>query len=68
MSKDEVLIAIRRLAVREESTLVARATLLSMRQDRDEPVHAFVARLCGQAGMFTHAQGVAMLTVTWKRS
>ena len=50
MSKDEVLIAIRRLAVREESTMVARATLLSMRQDRDEPVRAFVARLRGQAG------------------
>ena len=51
MSKDEVLIAIRRLAVREESTMVARATLLSMRQDRDEPVRAFVARLRGQAGV-----------------
>ena len=51
MSKDEVLIAIRRLAVREESTMVARATLLSMRQDRDEPVRAFVARFRGQAGV-----------------
>ena len=31
--------------------MVARATLLSMRQDRDEPVRAFVTRLRGQAGV-----------------
>ena len=36
--------------------MVARVTLNNMRQDRDEPVRAFAARLRGQAGVckFTH--------------
>ncbi|CAG2214207.1 unnamed protein product [Mytilus edulis] len=33
----EVLAAIKKLAVREENTMVARVTLHNMRQDRDEP-------------------------------
>ena len=48
---DEVLASIRQLAVTQEKTMVARATLHGMRQDRDEPVRAFVARLRGQAGI-----------------
>ncbi len=48
---EEVLVAIKRLAVREENTMVARVTLQDMRQDRDEPVRGFSARLSGQAGV-----------------
>ena len=43
--------AIRRLAVREENTTVARVQLHNMRQDRDEPIRSFCARLRGQAGV-----------------
>jgi len=39
---DEVLVAIKRLAVREENTMVARVTLHNMRQDRDKTVHSTV--------------------------
>ncbi len=41
----------RTLAVREENTMVARVTLHSMAQDRDETVRSFGARLRGQAGV-----------------
>ncbi|CAC5412701.1 unnamed protein product [Mytilus coruscus] len=37
----EVLAAIKKLAVREENTMVARVTLHNMRQERDEPVRNF---------------------------
>ena len=47
----DVLVAIKKLAVREENTMVARVTLHNMRQDRDEPVRGFGARLRGQAGV-----------------
>ena len=50
-SEAEVLSAIRTLAVREENTMVARVALHNMRQDRDEPVRNFGARLRGQAGV-----------------
>ena len=50
-TEDNVLKAIRTLAVREENTMVARVTLHNMRQDRDEPVRNFGARLRGQAGV-----------------
>ncbi|VDH93756.1 Hypothetical predicted protein [Mytilus galloprovincialis] len=50
-SVQEVLAAIKKLAVREENTMVARVTLHNMRQDRDEPVRSFCARLRGQAGV-----------------
>ena len=50
-TEGEVLTAMRKLAVREENTMVARVTLHNMRQDRDEPVRAFGARLRGQAGV-----------------
>jgi len=52
-SKDEntILTSIKSLAVRQENIMVARIQLQQMRQDRDEPVRAFAARLRGQAGV-----------------
>ena len=47
----EVMAAIKKLAVREESTMVARVELHNMQQDRDEPIRNFGARLRGQAGV-----------------
>ena len=44
-----ILTAIRRLAVREENTMVSRVVLHSMHQDRDEGVRNFAAKLSGQA-------------------
>ena len=46
-----VMAAIRSLAVREENCMVARVQLHQMRQDRDEPIRRFGARLRGQAGI-----------------
>ncbi|RUS74671.1 hypothetical protein EGW08_017577 [Elysia chlorotica] len=52
-SSDEqtVLANIKTLAVRQENVMVARVQLQQMRQDRDEPVRAYAARLRGQAGV-----------------
>ena len=50
-TEEQVLNAIHTLAVRQENTMVARVNLHSMRQDRDEPVRAFGARVKGQAGI-----------------
>ena len=44
-----ILAAIRRLAVREENTMVSRVILQGMHQDRDEGIRNFAARLHGQA-------------------
>ena len=51
-SSDETVVLqnINTLAVRQENIMVARVRLQHMRQDRDEPVRAFAARLKGQAG------------------
>ena len=51
--KDEtvVMAAIKKLAVREENTMVARVALHNMKQDRDEPVRGFEARIRGQAAV-----------------
>ena len=46
-----VLNSIKSLAVRAENILVARVQLGQIRQDRDEPVRAFAARLRGQASV-----------------
>ena len=46
-----VLANIKTLAVRQENIMVARVQLQQLRQDRDEPVRAFAARLRGQAGV-----------------
>lgn len=56
MTEDEVFTAMKRLAVREENTMVARVTLHNMRQDRDEPVRAYGARLRGQASVCKFTQ------------
>ena len=50
-TEEEVMAAIRKLAVREENTMVARVKLHGMHQDRDEPVRSFGARLRGQASI-----------------
>lgn len=50
-SQEEVLAAIKTLAVREENAMVARVTLTEMRQDRDEPIRSFAARIKGQANV-----------------
>ena len=50
-TEEQVLKAMRALAVREENVMVARVTLHHMKQDRGEPVRAFAARLKGQAGV-----------------
>ena len=42
---------IKSLAVRQENVMVAWLKLQQMRQDRDEPVRAFSARIKGQAGV-----------------
>ena len=46
----DVIAAIKKLAVRAENVIVARVRLLNMKQDRDEPVCSFTAKLKGQAG------------------
>ena len=51
MAESAVLAAMKKLAVREENAMVARVILHDMRQDRDEPVRAFGARLRGQASV-----------------
>ena len=69
MTEEEVFTAMKRLAIREKNTMVARVTLHNMRQDRDEPVRAFGARLRGQASVckFTHNAQDVRLTLTIPR-
>ena len=50
-SEADVLKAIKTLAVREENIMVARVALHEMRQDRDELIRSFGARVRGQAGV-----------------
>ena len=50
-TEDQVLEAIRILAVREENIMVAHVTLSHMCQDRDETIRSFGARLQGQASV-----------------
>ena len=50
-TEEDVLAAIKALAVREENVMVARVALHHMKQDRDEPIRAFAARLKGQASI-----------------
>ena len=59
MTEHEVFAPMRRLAVREENTMVTRVTLQNMRQDRDEPVRAYGARLKGQASVCKYIQQCA---------
>jgi hypothetical protein len=46
---EEIMNAMKRLDVRDENAMVARVQLQNMRQDRDETILSFCARLCGQA-------------------
>ena len=48
-NESELLANIKKLAVRTENAMVARDILSKMRQDREEPVRAYSARLKGQA-------------------
>ena len=48
-TQTEVLKAIKCLAIREENKMVARVSLHNMRQDHDEAIRLFAARLRGQA-------------------
>ena len=50
-SEENVLAAIKRLAVREENSMVARVHLHNMQQDRDETIRSFGARIRGQANI-----------------
>ena len=50
-SEADVLEAIKSLAVREENIMVCRVSLNNMKQDRDETVRSFCARLRGQASV-----------------
>ena len=53
--ENEVMKAMRKLAVREENTMVARFTLHQMAQDADEPVRNFGARIKGQANVCSYS-------------
>lgn len=48
-TEQEVLLAIKSLTVRDENVIVSRVALNDMRQDREETVRSFCARLCGQS-------------------
>ncbi len=48
LSEENLLKAIRALAVKEENPKVSRVALSRMMQDRGEPIRAFAARLRGQ--------------------
>jgi hypothetical protein len=50
-SEKDVLEAIKKLAVRAENAMVARVHLHNMKQDRDETIRSFGARIRGQAGV-----------------
>ena len=51
LNEIDLLKAIRHLAVQEESTLVSRYKLHGMKQDMNEPIRTFSARLRGQANV-----------------
>ena len=70
MTEDQVLKAMKTLAIREENTMVARVTLHNMRQDRDEPVRAFGARLRGKqvsASLHRNVQAVMQRSTTQRQ-
>ena len=51
LSEQQMLTAIETLAVRLEKKIVARVRLLSMCQDRGQPIREFAAKIQGQAGI-----------------
>lgn len=66
----EILQAIKRLAIRHENVIVARMTLHGMRQDRDEPIRTFAARVHGQADVcqLTETCTACQAEVSYKKS
>ena len=62
-TEDEVLAAIKTLAVREENVMVARVMLHNMKQDRGEPIRAYGATLWGQAS--THCYYVVQMQICY---
>lgn len=50
-TEKEVLSAIKQLAIQHENLMVARVALHNMKQDRDEPIRSFGARVRGQANI-----------------
>ena len=58
LDKEEQLVlnAIKSLAVRQENIMVARVTLHNMKQDREEPIRTFAARVRGQAHICKFSQ------------
>ena len=51
LNEEDLLKAIKRLAVQEENILVARYKLHGLKQDSEEPIRSYVARLRGQANV-----------------
>ena len=58
LDKEEQLVlnSIKALAVRQENIMVARVTLHNMKQDREEPIRTFAARVRGQAHICKFSQ------------
>ena len=55
-TEENVLKFINTLAIRPENVMVARVKLQNLRQDRDEPVRSFCARLRGQAAVCNYSK------------
>ena len=53
-TEDQILQRIKKHAVHTENVIIARVTHQQMKQDRDEPVRNFVARLKGQGGICSY--------------
>lgn len=49
MTKKNVLVAMKALAVQAENTMIARVALSNMRQGHEEPIQSFHAGIKGQA-------------------
>ena len=64
VTEDQVFAAMKKLAIRQENTMVARVTLHNMKQDRGEPVRAYGARLRGQASVCKFTQQCSGCTAT----
>ena len=60
MSEDDLLAAIKRLAVREESTLVHRIRISKMTQAPGTPIRTFLAALKGQAALCKYTANCKM--------
>ena len=61
-TEQQVLDAMQQLAVRQETTMVARVGLYEMRQDHDEPVRSYGARIRGQANICKYTMSARIAT------